>query len=177
LTLCASMLFAVQVLLLDRLGHDVPAGHLTVGFFAATGLLALLLAVGSAVAGPGIGRWLRWTADNLRTPSLALDVGLLTVFCTVLAFHWMNMYQPQVSASRAALIYLLEPVFAAAFSVAWGYDQLNARLLLGGGIILGGNLLVDLPRMRNEWVQYRLRRSQLDLDLEQEAEEKRGRQL
>ena len=36
---------------------------------------------------------------------------------TVLSFHWMNTYQPRVTAVRAALIYLLEPVFAAGFAV------------------------------------------------------------
>jgi drug/metabolite transporter (DMT)-like permease len=67
------------------------------------------------------------------------------------AFHWMNVYQPRVSAGRAALIYLLEPVFAAAFSVAWGYDALTARLFLGGSLILGGNLLIEIPYWVERW--------------------------
>ena len=49
------------------------------------------------------------------------------------------------SAGRAALIYLLEPVFAAAYSIAWGLDVLTLRLVTGGVLILGGNLLVELP--------------------------------
>jgi drug/metabolite transporter (DMT)-like permease len=48
--------------------------------------------------------------------------------------------------SRAALIYLLEPVFSAAFSLWWRLDQLTGPLLLGGGLVLAGNLLVELPR-------------------------------
>jgi drug/metabolite transporter (DMT)-like permease len=63
----------------------------------------------------------------------------------------MNRYQPHVSAGRAALIYLLEPVFATAFSVAWGHDPLTARLFLGGGLILAGNLLIEVPY----WVRRR----------------------
>jgi drug/metabolite transporter (DMT)-like permease len=70
---------------------------------------------------------------------------MLTVFCSVLAFHWMMTYQPRVAAARAALIYLLEPVFASCFSILWGLDDLTLRLLLGGGLIMGGNLLVELP--------------------------------
>jgi drug/metabolite transporter (DMT)-like permease len=57
----------------------------------------------------------------------------------------MNTYQPQVSPSRAALIYLLEPVFSSVFSVWLGYDQVTVPLLLGGGLILAGNLLVEVP--------------------------------
>jgi drug/metabolite transporter (DMT)-like permease len=147
LTLFASMVFAVQILLLDRFGQGVQSAHLTVGFIGITGVLSLLLATAWAIGGPGLAEWFHWTARMLSTPTIALDVGLLTVFSTVLAFHWMNTYQPQVSPSRAALIYLLEPVFASLFSLLWGYDHLTPRLLLGGGIILGGNLLVELPRL------------------------------
>ena len=57
----------------------------------------------------------------------------------------MTTYQPHVTATRAALIYLLEPVFGSLLSVLWGHDEPSVRLLLGGGLILGGNLLVELP--------------------------------
>ena len=63
----------------------------------------------------------------------------------MLPFHWFNVYQPQVSASRAALIYLLEPVFALLFSIWWGHDRLNLKLLMGGSLILAGNMLVEAP--------------------------------
>jgi len=73
------------------------------------------------------------------------DLGLLTLLCTVLPFHWFNVYQPRVPASRAALIYLLEPVFASLFSLLWGHDTLALPLLVGGGLILAGNALVEVP--------------------------------
>ena len=73
------------------------------------------------------------------------DLGLLTLLCTVLPFHWFNVYQPRVPASRAALIYLLEPVFASLFSLFWGHDTLALPLLVGGGLILAGNALVEVP--------------------------------
>jgi drug/metabolite transporter (DMT)-like permease len=64
----------------------------------------------------------------------------------------MNTYQPQVPASRAALIYLLEPVFTSIVSVAVyyttgaeGYDKLTLPLLLGGALVLAGNVLVEAP--------------------------------
>jgi drug/metabolite transporter (DMT)-like permease len=151
LTFVAAMVFAVQVLLLDRFGREVPSAHMTVGFFAICGILSTLLGTGWALSHGGLDRWLQWTVAMLRDPSIAVDMALMTVFCTVLAFHWMNVYQPRVSASRAALIYLLEPVFASLFSVVWGYDAVSPRLLLGGGIILGGNLLAEMPRLLYEW--------------------------
>ena len=61
--------------------------------------------------------WLTATVEVLRRPAVLRDVLLLTALPTVLSFHWMSAYQPRVSATRAALIYLLEPVFASFFSL------------------------------------------------------------
>jgi len=145
LTLLASVLFAVQILLLDRLGRRVRPGHLTISFMGVTGLLATALTLALAAAGPGLGSWFAWLTDLLGQPAVARDLALLVLLPTALAFHWMNTYQPGVSAGRAALIYLLEPVFAAVFSVLWGHDAPTARLFLGGGLILAGNLLIEVP--------------------------------
>ena len=151
LTVLASVLFAVQILLLDRLGRTVRSAHLTVGFFAVTGIPALLLATVLAASGPGLTPWLAWLGDMLQRPELLVYLALMTIFSTVLSFHWMNTYQPSVSAERAALIYFLEPVFGSIFSVAWGLDPLSGRLLLGGVLILGGNMLVELPGWLRSW--------------------------
>jgi drug/metabolite transporter (DMT)-like permease len=145
LTLFASLIFAVMIVLLDRLGRNARPGHLTIGFLTATGLPALLLAGFWPARESGTIDWLHWTISMLREPLVFRDVFLLTVFCTVLGFHWMTTYQPRVPASRAALIYLFEPVFASVFSILWQHDQVTPRLLVGGGLILGGNLLVELP--------------------------------
>jgi drug/metabolite transporter (DMT)-like permease len=151
LTLIATLLFAAQVLLLDRLGKRVRPAHMTVGFLGVTALLALGLGVVVAACGPGIGAWLRWAGEMLGRPAVLRDLTVLVLFPTVFAFHWMNRYQPHVSAGRAALIYLLEPVFAAAFSVLWGHDQMTGRLFLGGGLILAGNLLIEVPYWLRQW--------------------------
>jgi drug/metabolite transporter (DMT)-like permease len=89
--------------------------------------------------------WSTWLLDILQQPAVARDVLLLTILSTIVATHLMSTYQPRVSASRAALIYLLEPVFAAVVSIIVGHDTVTGRLLLGGALILGGNALVELP--------------------------------
>jgi drug/metabolite transporter (DMT)-like permease len=146
LTILASLLFAIQMILLDRLGRVGDSAHLTAAFFATTGLLAGQAGLILAAAGPGLAAWGDWTVAMLHNPLVLRDLTLLTLFPTVLAFHWMNTYQPRIPASRAALIYLLEPVFSAAYSVWAGQDAVTQRLLLGGALILAGNLLVELPR-------------------------------
>lgn len=143
LTLLASLLFGVQILLLDRLGRTVRASHLSLSFFGVAGILALALAVAWAARGSGVGAWLSGTQTLLAEPAVLTTVVLLTLFPTVLSFYWMNTYQPQVSATRAAIIYLLEPVFAACFSIPLGLDELTMRLMLGGTLVLAGNLLAE----------------------------------
>lgn len=150
LTVLASVLFAGQIVLLDRLGQGLRPAYFTAGVLAATGGLALVGAVGLAGDGAGVMAWLEWTGAMLARPAVLRDVLLLTVFSTLLAMLLMNAYQPHVPASRAGLIYLLEPVFASLFSLGMGHDPLTPRLLLGGGLILGGNLLVELPRWLRE---------------------------
>jgi drug/metabolite transporter (DMT)-like permease len=144
LTVAGSVLLAVDILLLDRLGRDARPGHLTLGFLLGHAVPALLVVGGMAAAHPWGANWVRATAGLLCNSSVLLDMALLTL-TTALAYHWMATYQPRVPASRAALVFLLEPVFGAVFSVAWGHDRLTLPLLLGGCLLLGGNLLVELP--------------------------------
>jgi drug/metabolite transporter (DMT)-like permease len=151
LTLVSTLFFAVQILLLSHLGRTVAPGNLTVGFFAATGLAACVIGMVYIGAGPGFTAWWQWLTGMLTKLPVLRGLGLLAVFSTVLTFHWMNVYQPQISANRAALIYLLEPVFAAMFSVALGHESLTLYLFIGGSLILGGNLLVELPG----WLRHR----------------------
>lgn len=148
LTLASSVIFAAEILMLDRMGRGLESGHLTVAFMATAGLLGLAGGWGLAVAGPGLPRWRDWGVEVMARPEAARDLGLLVILSTVLAFHWMNVYQPRVSASRAALVYLLEPVFGSAFSVAAGYDVVVPTMLVGGGLVIAGNVLVELPGPR-----------------------------
>jgi drug/metabolite transporter (DMT)-like permease len=107
--------------------------------------------MGQAAAGPGLATWLDWLATMLLQPAVLRDVLALTLLSTVLATYLMSTYQPRVSASRAALIYLLEPVFASTLSVLIGHDAVTGRLLLGGSLILGGNAVAELPLWLREW--------------------------
>jgi drug/metabolite transporter (DMT)-like permease len=145
LTVLSSFAFAFFILLLDRLGRTVNPSHLTLVLIAVTGLPPLFLAVGVAAWQGKLIDWLTWLLEILQKPDVARDVLLLTLLSTILATHLMSTYQPRVSASRAALIYLLEPVFAAVVSVKVGHDSVTGRLLLGGALILSGNALVELP--------------------------------
>jgi drug/metabolite transporter (DMT)-like permease len=145
LTFISTWFFALMIVLLDRLGRGVESAHFTVAFLAGTGIPALLINGVILVDRNETASWINWTTTMLSNPLIWRDLILLTLLCTVLPFHWFNVYQPRVAASRAAVIYLLEPVFASIISIAWGHDVISPRLILGGSLILAGNALVEVP--------------------------------
>src|SRR5262249_27792333 len=146
LTLISSVIFAVQMLVLDRLGRRMNPSHFTAGFFAVSGAGGLAAAALLAASGAGLAVWVGWTASILGNARVLRRTVWLARLPVLLAFRGMHPYQPRVSASRAALIYLLEPVFTAVFSVWWGFDDVTPALVQGGALILLGNLLVEAPR-------------------------------
>jgi drug/metabolite transporter (DMT)-like permease len=146
LALLASVVIAGQIVALDRLARGLDPSRLTVTFFGVTAVLAFAGGAAVAARGPGLDAWARWAAGTLTRAEAVRPLLLLVLFPTVLSLHWMNTYQPHVSAARASLIYLLEPAFAAAFSVLLGHEGVTPALLAGGALILAGNLLAELPR-------------------------------
>ena len=57
--------------------------------------------------------------------------------------------QAHLTATRAAIVMTTEPVFAAAFAVAFGTDLLSWRMLVGGALVLTAMYVVELfPRRR-----------------------------
>ena len=59
--------------------------------------------------------------------------------------------QSQISPTRTAIIMSTEPVFAALFAVLLGGEELTARMLLGGALVLTAMLVVEIgPRRKVE---------------------------
>jgi drug/metabolite transporter (DMT)-like permease len=95
-----------------------------------------------------------WWNGYASAPALGFVVILIT-FCTLGAYVLMNRWQRHVGATAAGLIYCGEPVFASAFAwflpawfsawagVNYANEELTPRLLLGGALILGANVLAQ----------------------------------
>jgi drug/metabolite transporter (DMT)-like permease len=83
-------------------------------------------------------------------------IAILVIFCTLLAFNLMNRCQKYIPASEAALIYTLEPVSTSLFAtflpiylsklvgIQYDNEQLSVSLLVGGGLILAANLVMQI---------------------------------
>ena len=150
-TLIASFLFTGQILALEntRYAANRPGVFSTV-MFAGMALLCLpvvLFTMPSAAA--------CWQA-YASVPACSF-MAILVVFCTLLAYNMMNQWQRFVTATEAGLIYCIEPVLASvvslflpAFFSRWVHihyanELMTVRLFIGGGLILGANLLLQSP--------------------------------
>jgi len=82
-------------------------------------------------------------AANPAWPWVVLYLGLVA---TALTTWTQVMGQRVVPPVQAAIIYSLEPVFAAVFSALLVHEHLRARDLLGGALIVSGMLVCMLPQ-------------------------------
>jgi drug/metabolite transporter (DMT)-like permease len=146
LGLGCALLFAIHMILLGALGRRDSAWRLAVGQFFSVG-------VGSAVAclyvdsglthlGPAV----QWHLATSTT--VWIDVLLLVVISTMAAFGLMFHFQPRLDPTRAALLYLAEPIFAALFAYLTIGRSLSPIALCGAALLLIANGLVEILARR-----------------------------
>jgi len=79
-------------------------------------------------------------------PYLLLAIVVCAIFATALGLYLQNRMQKDTTAVKAALIYAMEPVFAAVFSYLFLSEVLGWMGILGAGLILSGMLCSELGR-------------------------------
>ena len=132
LTLGCAVAFAWHLLTLARGAGEVPArvlGTLQIAFAAA--VMLLLLPLGGHPT-------LHWT--RISVTALAVT----SVLATAAAFTIQSWAQGHLPASHTALIFTLEPVFAALTSLLFFHEHLGSRALFGAILILLGIVLAEL---------------------------------
>jgi drug/metabolite transporter (DMT)-like permease len=145
LTLGCAAAFAVHILILAETAERHDAVRFTCIQVTTVGVISLVLALGGAAV-----------AGNARAArdfdGAALGAAVFTgFFATAAAFLAMTWAQRTVPPSRAALILLLEPVFAAGIGVATG-EPLHAAALAGGALILAAVVVAEvLPSVLTTW--------------------------
>jgi drug/metabolite transporter (DMT)-like permease len=82
------------------------------------------------------------------TDMIWLDVLLLVVISTMGAFGLMFYFQPKLDPTRAALLYLAEPVCAALFAYIVAGRTLSFMTLCGAVLLLIANVLVEFLARR-----------------------------
>ncbi|MGG0716802.1 DMT family transporter [Robertmurraya massiliosenegalensis] len=70
---------------------------------------------------------------------------ITSVFATALAFLAQTNFQKFTTPTRVALIFAMEPVFAAITGFIWANDRLSISALAGCLLILAGMIFAELP--------------------------------
>jgi drug/metabolite transporter (DMT)-like permease len=131
LVLGGAAAYALQIVLLERFAprYDVIAFTLVEMAAAFAGFTLVALALGQVELPRG---WTVWGA--------LLVTG---VFASALAFLVQTWAQRRTSATRTALAFAMEPVFAALFGFALAGDRLGAAAWAGAGLIMLGIVLAE----------------------------------
>jgi len=143
--------------LLTIIGALFFAMHLVaVGHYSRRDGFERLAVVQVATAGLLAASTFRWAEDAfLRwTPAVVAAVLVTALLATAAAFTIMAWAQQRVSATRTAVIFALEPVFAWITSYLVLGEVLTLRAATGAALILAGVLTVELKP--EWWVKHRL---------------------
>jgi len=132
LILLGSVAWAAQIILVSKYGRggivEILAGTFTPG--------ALLSPLAAAVFG-----------NTMNLAALAY-LAYLAVICSIGATFLQVLGQRRVSPLAAAVIFLLEPVFATLFSLAMGLEELTLHKAVGGGLIVASTYIATYSEIR-----------------------------
>jgi drug/metabolite transporter (DMT)-like permease len=121
--------------------HIVGVGHYA-GRHDAAAITTVQVATVALLA--GLAAWLAGAAAP--PPGVWLPIAYMGVVATALVFGLQNWAQIHTTSTHAALIFALEPVFAALFSALFYGEALTGRAAAGGALILAGMLIAELRR-------------------------------
>ncbi len=135
LTIACAVAFAFHLLTLGYFSQRERFEAVAVGQILCAAVLSSVMLCFE----PRVARW---------TPNVLFGIALTGVFATALAFALQTWAQQYTTATRTALIFALEPVFAFLTAVVAGGEILKWSSVFGGVLIVGGILLVELKLTR-----------------------------
>jgi len=142
LTVACAFVFAVHILVTDHVTKQhapMPVTFTTLVFVAVGS--AVVVAIGLALEGAPRALELSRLCGE---PDFMTPVLLSSFLATVIALSLMNTFQRELDPVRAAIVYAIEPVWAALVSLALGREHASVWLWLGGGALLAGNLIAEV---------------------------------
>jgi len=138
----AAIGWVFQILLLDRFAPRHDPVEFAAGYCLWAGVLGIVALLGFS---PSPTAW----ADPLLEWEMLEPLIGLALLSTVLTMILLARFQPRLDPSRAALLYVLEPAFAAMFSWTIVGETFEGWKLVGCLILFGSNVIVEVwPRKR-----------------------------
>ena len=136
LTLGCAVFFAIHIVYLGEWSSQYEPYAFALLQIGAVAMISLIAAAPGAIAVP----------PNLEVWGV---IGITGVLATAVAFFVQTWAQSLVSATRAAVVMTMEPVFAGLFAVVIGGNQLTLRTLGGAACILAAMFIINLKSGRS----------------------------
>jgi drug/metabolite transporter (DMT)-like permease len=155
LGLACSLAFAIYILAVNAIVPNDSPWRMTGGQFLVVGVICMVWAMISPGGSNAYQPAVLWRV--MLAPDVTLNVLLLTVFATIGAFGLLTHFQPFVEPTRAALIYLFEPVVATIWAAVAAGHGIGRIALIGAALILAANVLVEIltSHTAGSWVNDR----------------------
>jgi drug/metabolite transporter (DMT)-like permease len=119
LVFAGSIMWALQIILISRYGYSS-----IVEFLFGTFIAGVLYGPPALLAGLDL------------TLEAWIYISYLAIVCSIGATFFQVLGQRYISESTAAIVFLLEPVFATIFSILMGIEYITVYKVVGGGLIL-----------------------------------------
>jgi drug/metabolite transporter (DMT)-like permease len=156
LTLVATTLFAAHITLMSAYARQIDVRQLTVLQIGAAAILFVIVwlafqATGLIAAEGSLPGFIsRETAPLVWTERVVWQLVYLATVATVITFLLWGWGQARVSATHAAIIFSLEPVFATLFAVAvrGANEWMGRRGNIGAALILVGVIISEIRLTR-----------------------------
>lgn len=138
ITVACALFFALHIIFTQKITMKLDPLMLTLTSFIVVGMGSLLLAVVSSSNASSMAQ------DVLGREGVLLPVFLLGLGGSFFCLVALNMYQRHMHPVQAAIIYAFEPVWATLFGLGLGLVPWTWWIVFGGGILLAGNILVEV---------------------------------
>jgi drug/metabolite transporter (DMT)-like permease len=131
--------FAFQIIFTGKFSSKYPTLLLTVIQITTVALLSILSSF-------LFEDWKRaFNPDILLSEDVLIALLITSIFATAIAFFIQTNFQKYTSATRVALIFVMEPVFAAIAGYFWANERLSYSALVGCFLIFAGMIFAELP--------------------------------
>jgi drug/metabolite transporter (DMT)-like permease len=137
LTLGCAIFFAIHIVGLGEWSSQYEPYAFSLLQIGAVAAISLIAAIPEGIALP-------------PNPGVWGVVGITGVLATAVAFFVQTWAQSLVSATRAAVVMTMEPVFAGLFAVVIGGNRLTLRTLAGAACILAAMFIINLKSGRSD---------------------------
>ncbi len=136
LTLFCAVSFAIQIILVGKYAsHSDPLALATIQIITVGILSALMIPITHTNVSLYV--------SSLSSPIVIEALAICIVFATILAYFVQTAVQRFTTTTHTALIFSLEPVFAAVTAYIWSNSRLTILEIIGSLLILAGMLVAE----------------------------------